>query len=92
MDRLPLYPGVVQQGRHAVSERSGAVLAQAPDPWTDGCPTIHTARMTGAGIQVAVIAYLDPLTGHTLAVDSRVDDGGLSFASMPDRWINPGWA
>lgn len=84
---LPLYPGVVQKGRFAVSERSGAVLAQAPDPWTDGCPTILTARMTKAGIQVAVIAYCDPGTGHTLAVDSRVDDGGLSFASMPDRWI-----
>ncbi len=87
---LPLYPGVVQRGRLAVSERSGAVLAQAPDPWTDGCPTIHTARMTKAGIQVAVIAYCDPLTGHTLAVDSRVDDGGLSFASMPDRWTAAG--
>jgi N-methylhydantoinase B len=85
---LPLYPGVVQQGRLALSERSGAVLAQAPDPWTGGCPTITTSRMTKAGIQVAVIAYIDPLTGHALAVDSRVDDGGLSFASMPERWIS----
>ena len=83
---LPLYPGVAQCGRFAVSERSGAVLAQAPAPWTDGCPTIHSAWMSRAGIELATIAYLDPLTGHTLAVDSRVNDGRVSFASLPERW------
>ena len=38
----PLYPGVVQCGRHAFAEASGTLLASAPDSWLDGCPTIDT--------------------------------------------------
>lgn len=83
---FPLYPGVVQRARFAVSEHSGAVLAEAPHPWTDGCPTIEARRMSRAGIELAVVTYLDPITGHALAVDSRVADGDISFMSLPDRW------
>src|SRR5262249_22827651 len=32
---LPLFPGIVQRGSRAVSERSGATLAVAPAHWTD---------------------------------------------------------
>lgn len=86
-DALPLYPGVVQRGDLAISERSGAILARSPGCWTDGCPTLVQKRRTKAGIEVAVVTYLDPFTGHALAVDSRVSGEGASFGSAPERWV-----
>ena len=85
-DALPLYPGVVQQGHLALSIRSGAVLAQAPDSWTAGCSTITETRTSRSGFELAVETYLDPVTGHALAADSRVATEDPSFASLPDRW------
>ena len=43
----PLYPGIEQRGRVAVATSSGAILAVAPDPWPDGCPTL-TRQLTAA--------------------------------------------
>jgi N-methylhydantoinase B len=82
----PLYPGVEQRGRLAVSSRSGAVLAEAPDHWTDGCPVLAERRQTGDLI-LHVEAYLDPLTGHTLAVDVRPEGIERTFTTLPDRWV-----
>ncbi|MGA0800990.1 MAG: hydantoinase B/oxoprolinase family protein, partial [Steroidobacteraceae bacterium] len=56
--RQPLYPGVEQVGGYAVASESGAVLARAPDHWTDGCP-MQCYRL---GDDAEVSVYLDPLT------------------------------
>lgn len=82
----PFYPGIVQRGSVLVSERSGALLAIAPGNWTDGCPVLRRTRMTRAGVEVTVNAYLDPLTGHSLAVDSIPSGEPVSFGTSPARW------
>lgn len=82
--KAPLYVGVSQHGSVAVSERSGAPLAVSPNSWTDGCPTIeHFVPSSG---DVNVVAYLDPGSGHLLAVDVRLEGGGRSFNTAPKRW------
>ncbi len=58
----PLYPGVIQRGRWAVSEQTGAVLAIAPDHWTDGCPVIEEHLSYGR-LELVVETYLDPPLG-----------------------------
>jgi N-methylhydantoinase B len=83
---LPLYPGVEQRGRHAVSTRSGAVLAEAPDHWTDGCPVLAERRQSG-NLVLHVEAYLDPRTGHSLCVDVRPEGIERTFSTLPDRWV-----
>ena len=83
--RGPLYFGVEQHGDFAVSSESGAVLAKAPDHWTDGCPTLADILTTGSGVSIR--AYLDPLTGKILATDVAIDGVERSFTSMPDRWV-----
>jgi N-methylhydantoinase B len=85
-DPTPLYPGVVQRGRVAVSERSGASLAVAPDHWTDGCPVLEERRLSGE-LTLLVEAYLDPVTGHTLCVDVRPEGAERTFTSLPTRWF-----
>jgi len=86
----PLYPGVVQQGSVAVSERTGEPLAVSPDSWTDGCPVIH--RFLPAGPATDVVAYLDPGSGHLLVVDVVLDGTEHSFATAPRRWTEAGAA
>jgi N-methylhydantoinase B len=81
----PLYPGVVQRGRWAVSEETGAVLAQAPDHWTDGCPVIEE-RVQHGRLELVVETYLDPRSGRTLAVDVRPTGAARTFTSAPTRW------
>jgi len=87
--RMPLYPGVEQIGRVAVSVRSGAVLAEAPDHWTDGCPVLSERRQSG-DLVLHVEAYLDPETGHTLCVDVRPEGIERTFTTLPDRWVFAG--
>jgi N-methylhydantoinase B len=82
---VPLYPGVVQRGRLAVSEHSGAVLAAAPDDWLDGCPVLREDLSIG-GFRLVQEAYLDPRSGRTLAVDVRPDGSARTFAIEPRRW------
>jgi N-methylhydantoinase B len=82
---LPLYPGVVQRGRRAYAAASGACLAQAPDPWTDGCPTIEravTESLTERG-------YLDPRTGRALLVEVVPNGHGCTITTSPARWSRP---
>jgi N-methylhydantoinase B len=83
----PLYPGVEQRGNIAVATESGAVLAVAPNHWTDGCPTVTTTRPSGYGSELLVESYLDPISGRALFVDVRFDDQPRSFESLPQRWI-----
>jgi N-methylhydantoinase B len=83
---IPLYPGVVQCGDLAVSEHSGAVLATAPDHWTDGCPVLAD-RVSSGGLDLHVETYLDPSSGRALAVDVRPDGSDRTFSSFPDRWV-----
>jgi N-methylhydantoinase B len=78
----PLYPGVEQRGRLAVSARSGAVLAVAPVDWTDGCPTISRP----AGDRLVERTYLDPVTGATLLTDVVPAGRPCSVRSAPSRW------
>ncbi len=82
----PLYPGVVQRGALAVSEASGALLAVAPDHWTDGCPVITERRWDETGPDVVFRTYLDPDTGRALHVEVALGDAPRSFLVNPDRW------
>ena len=81
----PLYPGVAQVGRRAVSEASRAVLAYAPDNWLDGCPTLDMAIDERAGGTVAR-AHLDPVNGRMLFVDVIRTRDGPSIEVRPHRW------
>jgi N-methylhydantoinase B len=83
---VPLFPGIVQVGDRAVSEPSGAVLAVAPDHWTDGCCTLDEISVAGNGFVVTTRAYLDPLTGQRLFDEVLLPGGTRSFACSPDRW------
>jgi N-methylhydantoinase B len=82
----PIYPGVEQRGRLAVSTRSGAVLAIAPADWTDGCPTI--SRPVGG--RLIERSYLDPVTGAILLTDVVPAGRPCSVRSAPARWIEAG--
>jgi N-methylhydantoinase B len=79
---LPLYPGVVQRGCHAHAAASGACLTRAPDPWTDGCPTIEQAVTT----DLTERSYLDPLTGRALLVEVVPNGHGCMITTSPARW------
>ena len=83
---IPLYPGVVQRGSVAFGEESGAALAIAPHHWTDGCPVI-TERVTHGHLDLVIEAYLDPVTGRSLAVDVRPESAERTFTSNPTRWV-----
>jgi N-methylhydantoinase B len=82
-----LYPGVLQRGRFAIAEASGALLAVAPNPWVDGCPVLRDRWKTRAGRDIEIEAYLDPRTGTTLLVDATLQGSGPSFAIEPRRWM-----
>jgi N-methylhydantoinase B len=85
-DDQPLYIGVVQRGALAISERSGAPLAVAPDHWTDGCPVLVETR-SDFGPEVHIRSYLDPATGHTLFVEAVPAGSPRSFEIAPRRWV-----
>ena len=87
---FPLYPGVEQRGGVAVSERSGAPLAIAPDHWTDGCPVLEEVTHADGGLGVVRRAYLDPVTGHALFVDAVPAGEPRAFTTTPRRWTE--WA
>ena len=78
----PLYPGVVQVGAIAYAAVSGAALALAPDPWTDGCPTLEEPR----GNRLLIRSYLDPATGRLLLVDVLPRGESCTIATRPRRW------
>jgi len=80
----PLYLGVLQRGSHALSEASGAVLADAPNHWTAGCPVLVQAEDDAT---VEVRSYLDPRTGYALATEVVPRGAAQSFSSLPTRWI-----
>jgi N-methylhydantoinase B len=82
--RGPLAIGVEQRGSVAVGEQSGAPLALAPRSWTDGCPRIH--RFLPSSQDVDIVAYLDPVSGHLLAVDVAPVGEPRSFDTAPTRW------
>jgi N-methylhydantoinase B len=88
-EALPLYPGVVQRGNLAVSERSGAVLAVAPGNWLDGCPVIDTHVDDRAGGTITR-SHLDPATGRLLFVDVLRIQDGPSMDIAPLRWTQAG--
>ena len=80
----PLAPGVIQRGRVAISEKSGAPLAISPGNWVDGCPYI--SGFGNESYQTDFVAYLDPLSGDLLAVDVTEKGYGCSFEIAPKRW------
>ncbi|WP_185996333.1 hydantoinase B/oxoprolinase family protein [Nocardioides campestrisoli] len=81
-ETFPIAPGVEQRGRYAVSTRSGAVLVEAPQHWSDGCPVLVEEVSPG----VETRAYLDPRTGHALHVEVALASEERSFESTPRRW------
>jgi N-methylhydantoinase B len=79
----------VQWGRYAVAEASGAVLAVAPDNWTDGCCVLEETRPRD-GATVVVRQYLDPVSGRSLYVDV-VPEGSVGvIESCPRSWAEAG--
>jgi N-methylhydantoinase B len=84
-ETVPLYPGVVQRGAYAIAEESGAVLAEAPSHWTDGCAVLRSVSKSDVG-EVLVESYLDPITGRRLLVDVRPSNEARTVTSMPRRW------
>jgi len=83
---LALFPGIVQVGSLAVSQESGAVLAEAPRPWTDGCFALDEQDTGANGYAVATRSYLDPVTGRRLLLEILQRDGSSIFECSPDRW------
>jgi N-methylhydantoinase B len=86
----PLYPGVEQRGRVAVSARTGAPLALAPGHWTDGCPMLREQLSADEGIEI--VTYLDPRSGHALAVEVLAQGEARGFETAPLRWTQAGEA
>jgi N-methylhydantoinase B len=84
-DRLPLYPGVVNQNGTAIAEASGAILARSPGHWTDGCPVLIDVRPEG-GPDVHVRSYLDPTTGRILYAEVALAGEARGFDSSPLHW------
>jgi len=87
-DRLPLYPGVVNQGGVAIAEESGAVLARSPEHWTDGCAVLIEQRPEG-GPEVLVRSYLDPKTGAILYAEASPAGEARGFECSPAHWTHP---
>jgi N-methylhydantoinase B len=83
---LPLCHGVVQVGRKAVALDSGAVLAHAPNHWTDGCPVLEELRTSPTGAKWLARSYLDPVSGRALHVEAVPPGWPRGFATMPARW------
>jgi N-methylhydantoinase B len=84
----PLHHGIVRRGRLAVSVGTGAVLAVAPDHWTDGCPVLVEERETASGRRWLSRTYLDPLDGRALHVEAVPLDAPRSFTTAPRHWTD----
>jgi N-methylhydantoinase B len=84
----PLYHGVVQRGNVAIALGSGAVLAVAPDQWSDGCAVIEESRASPTGAVWTRRTYLDPISGAALFVEAVPEGAGRSFSSAPRRWTD----
>jgi N-methylhydantoinase B len=69
-------------GAIAYAAASGAPLALAPDPWTDGCPTLEEPR----GNRLLIRSYLDPVTGKLLLVDVLPRGETCTIETRPRRW------
>ncbi len=82
----PLCHAVVQVGATAVSLDTGAVLAHAPDHWTDGCPVLEEVRRSPTGTEWLARSYLDPLSGRALHVEAVPPGWPRAFETMPGRW------
>lgn len=86
IDHRPLYHGVVQCGRYALAEASGAVLAVAPMHWTSGCPVLEADRTSARGLAWRQRSYLDPISGRALYVEAVPVAAPRSFTTAPDQW------
>ena len=80
-DSFPIYPGIVQRGRYAQASSSGAILACAPQHWTEGCAILEE---DDGGVTIR--SYLDPLTGTALLVEAVPTGSVRSFSTLPARW------
>jgi N-methylhydantoinase B len=89
-DRAPLYHGVERRGRAAVAVQSGALLALAPDHWTDGCPVLEEERHSARGTPWLLRTYLDPVSGRALAAEAVPVGSPRSFTSSPTHWVGAG--
>ncbi len=87
---MPLYPGIVQVDSLAVAEESGAVLAEAPGAWTEGCFVLDEQDASANGYTVVTRSYLDPLSGRRLLLEILQHDGSSIFECSPDRWTGAG--
>lgn len=86
VDGLPLFPGIVQIGSRAVCAESGAVLAEAPNCWTQGCFTLDEENAGANGYVVRTRSYFDPVSGLRLFHDILDGDGTSLFEFSPARW------
>jgi N-methylhydantoinase B len=84
--KMPLYPGVVRRGSLAIAEDSGAVLATAPDHWTDGCPRIEQRLPSQLTSALVLRTYLDPVSGRALHVEAVPEGAERSFDVLPRHW------
>lgn len=80
---LPIGAGVEQRGNIAVATLSGAPLAQAPDFWADGCPTLVEVEKDAYERR----AYLDPVSGRYLHIEIVPIGEENSFEFLPKRWV-----
>jgi N-methylhydantoinase B len=90
-DAAPLYFGVIQSSGWAIAAESGAILANSPSHWTDGCPRLETVQTSEKGAEWLQVSYLDPLTGRFLHTEARPIGYDRSFTSLPDRWTSESW-
>jgi N-methylhydantoinase B len=86
---IPLYHGVLRRGRLAVAALSGAILAVAPDHWTDGCAVLEE-RHTVRGVDWLTRTYLDPVDGRALQSEAVPPLAARSFTTMPRHWTDAG--
>jgi N-methylhydantoinase B len=87
---VPLCYGVGRRGSYAISLSTGALLAQSPDHWTDGCRVLEERRLSSRGRPWIQRSYLDPLSGAALFVEAVPVGSGRSFTTAPEHWTNAG--
>ena len=87
-DEAPMHPGIIRRGRFAMAEESGAVLAESPDHWTDGCPTLEVRRPGPAGTDLLVRSYIDPISAAILYTEVCPDNEPRTFEISPGHWVN----
>ncbi len=86
-DARPLYHGIVQVGASAVAAASGAVLAESPAHWTDGCPVLEEHHASPEGAGWITRRYLDPLSGACLHAEAVPVGARRSLGTFPRRWL-----